>query len=130
MRSSTKPPAGRPIGPFQANQGGRIATIMMPFHARDNKSRATLDNMLRRGAEADRWEDSEAKDAMLQAVQDALPPTPWPKNIHKTIATQLGITNRKAHDCINELVERGVWPELVGPGEQINRPRQEGDAGN
>jgi len=52
---------------------------------------------------------SKITEGLLLRVADALPPQPWPKNIHKHVATKLGISNSLAHKAISHLVDRGAF---------------------
>lgn len=46
-------------------------------------------------------------DEILQKVAEMLPATQWPKNIHKLVAQQLGISKAVAHRSINVLLTKG-----------------------
>ncbi len=49
---------------------------------------------------------SEVTPYVLEQVKKALPSKPWPKNIHKSVAQQLRISNKLAHKTISELEEK------------------------
>lgn len=52
---------------------------------------------------------------LLELVEKQLPPQPWPKFIHKTVAEQLNISNKTANRCITELTNLGrVNPQING----------------
>jgi hypothetical protein len=51
-------------------------------------------------------------ESILAKVFSAMPPQPWPRNIHKEIAATLEITNKMAQKCIETLIERGKWPDF------------------
>lgn len=44
---------------------------------------------------------------LIESVRKSLPPQPWPKNVHKNIASDLKISNTKSHKVISILIERG-----------------------
>jgi hypothetical protein len=46
---------------------------------------------------------SEVTPYVLEQVKSVLPPKPWPKNVHKTVAQQLRISNTLAHKTISKL---------------------------
>lgn len=46
---------------------------------------------------------SEVTPFVLEQVKRVLPPKPWPKNVHKTVAQQLRISNKLAHKTISQL---------------------------
>ncbi|MGF1760024.1 hypothetical protein L4D76_19220 [Photobacterium sagamiensis] len=54
------------------------------------------------------------KDDLILKVQEKLPPQPWPRNIHKTVAYDLGISNRTVQRVIKHLIEKGVFYEQKG----------------
>lgn len=45
----------------------------------------------------------------IQLVADRLPPQPWPQGIHKMVAKDLGLSNRKVSQAIQILITRGVF---------------------
>lgn len=47
--------------------------------------------------------DSEVTPHVLQQVNKALPPKPWPRHVHKLVAEKLRISNRLAHKAITAL---------------------------
>lgn len=113
-------------------RSGRIAAAMKPFHSEDNKARITLDKMIKLATELWRRREPMLMEVVLEAVKCALPRPPWPKHVHKTVAARLGISNSRADECIRELVERGVWPELLEKQDQnkLPSPPHQGDAQN
>lgn len=108
-----------------------IAIIMSPFHHDEPKSLRILSRIQRVAEDFRRWEETrkagratyvhkaELSEALLRRVLLALPPRPWPKNVHKDVAQQLGIGNGLAHRSISALVQRGHWPDLV-PGRKAD----------
>jgi hypothetical protein len=48
---------------------------------------------------------------LLEQVATLLPPRPWSVNIHREIATKLDIPDNRAFQLINELIQRGRFPE-------------------
>lgn len=46
---------------------------------------------------------SEITPFVLEQVKKALPPKPWPKNVHKDVAQKLRISNKLAHKTISQL---------------------------
>ena len=52
---------------------------------------------------------------ILEKVANELPKQPWPKNIHREIATKLQISNRAVHKAIDELIRVGRFsPQWKG----------------
>lgn len=51
-------------------------------------------------------------EALLEKVFNAMPPHPWPRNVHREIATALGITKKMAQRCIEILIARNKWPNF------------------
>lgn len=47
---------------------------------------------------------------LVDAVHDRLPQRPWPTHIHKSIATELGVSNSVATKIIGNLIEQGHFP--------------------
>lgn len=51
----------------------------------------------------------------LDRVATLLPQQPWPKNIHKEIATSLEVSRRKVQQAINQLIRQGKFlPQIEG----------------
>lgn len=51
---------------------------------------------------------TELTDDVLEKVRGLLPNTPWPVNIHKTIAKTIGVSRRTAYAAVSHLVNKGV----------------------
>ena len=49
----------------------------------------------------------EITEELIAEVKSLLPPQPWEKHIHKTIANKLQISNSHVQRAINELIQRG-----------------------
>jgi DNA-directed RNA polymerase subunit RPC12/RpoP len=57
----------------------------------------------------------ELDETVIERVRVKLPPQPWPKGIHGTIATELNLTKGVVLSAINELIRRGVFnPQVDG----------------
>jgi len=50
---------------------------------------------------------TEMAPGLIEKIKDLLPPSPWPKNIHKNIASDLRISNHLAHRIITKLIDDG-----------------------
>ena len=64
----------------------------------------------------------EQDEELLAKVTALLPAQPWPRNIHKTVATTLGTSNSRISHAIQELVKRGKFlPQTDG---QVAKPEK------
>lgn len=52
-------------------------------------------------------------DEIIDAVNKLLPKQPWPKDIHKQIADQLGYSNSLISKATKELIRRGLYKEQI-----------------
>jgi hypothetical protein len=50
---------------------------------------------------------SSIDESLIESVRNALPAQPWPKHVHKKVASDLGVSNMVAHKVISILIERG-----------------------
>jgi predicted RNA-binding Zn-ribbon protein involved in translation (DUF1610 family) len=58
---------------------------------------------------------AELDETIIDLIRQNLPPQPWPKGVHKHIATKLGLTDRVVRSAINTLIRRGVFnPQVDG----------------
>ncbi len=48
-------------------------------------------------------------EVLIQRVKESLPEQPWPKGIHKEIATKLNASNRKVSSAIQTLIQQGIF---------------------
>ncbi len=97
-----------------------IGTLMQLFHSGDEKSQSLLLVIQKRKKGFDQhYKENNGvpliglnslNDELLDRIKQALPPSPWPKNVHKNVASIVGITNKLSHKGINELVKRGMFP--------------------
>lgn len=55
------------------------------------------------------YDDYIIDDDFLEEVKNKLPSQPWPKGIHKVIATELGCSNAKVFRAITALISRGIF---------------------
>ena len=97
---------------------------MPPFHKGDSKTLAILDEIQKQDAAHKKWgtevqqgtiqmdHNSSMTEALLERVRLGLPNHPWPKGINRSVAEQIGISNRLAQKCIEELIQRNTWPDL------------------
>ena len=53
---------------------------------------------------------NEISSQVVGAVREKLPDRPWPKHIHKTIATELKLSNSIVSRAIGSLIEQGYFP--------------------
>ncbi|WP_158267601.1 potassium channel family protein [Adhaeribacter arboris] len=96
-----------------------IAKAMSSFHSQDEKIKPLLLEIQQLATYLDKWKEQHSKgnvklkyrsvvtDYLLFKVKDSLPPQPWPKHIHKKIATELEIQNLLAQKCIDRLIKDG-----------------------
>lgn len=52
-------------------------------------------------------------DDLLSKIRVLLPPQPWPKEIHKTIAKELNESNWKIYNAIDMLIDKGEFFEQI-----------------
>jgi ssDNA-binding Zn-finger/Zn-ribbon topoisomerase 1/Tfp pilus assembly protein PilE len=65
---------------------------------------------------------------LIERVRDELPKQPWPKGIHKIIATKLTLTHAVVYSAISELIRQGVFnPQIDGKLYILAPPAQEED---
>lgn len=55
----------------------------------------------------------EISEDLLAKIRLLLPPQPWPKDIHKKIASELNISNWKIYDAIDILINNGEYFEQI-----------------
>jgi hypothetical protein len=66
-------------------------------------------------------------ESTIESVRKLLPAQPWPKNIHKMIATSIGTSSAKVTRAINVLIQRGVFlPQINGV---VHHPSKEPNDG-
>ena len=58
---------------------------------------------------------------LVDTVFDKLPQRPWPTHIHKTIATEMGVSNSVVSRIIGHLIEQGNFPPESKP-ESVETP--------
>lgn len=97
-----------------------LSGMMHPFHSRNNKIIAILKQIKRTTENTNKWiynfsqgqikynYRSIVTEKLLFRVKDKIPARPWPKHIHKMIASELEIQNQLVQKCINILIERGI----------------------
>jgi len=99
-----------------------ISVGMSPFHIQDFKATAQLNHIQRQYNDYKNWQKlfqegrvlmqhrSVITEPLLETVLKSLPKHPWPKNIQKETAQKVGISNKLAQKCIEELIKRNHWP--------------------
>jgi hypothetical protein len=101
------------------NRVSIVANMMVQFHQDDEKIVGILHQIVSIENELKRWLEkfangrvkniyrSNETEKLLLKVLQAMPPKPWPRHIHKIIASDLEIQNQLAERCITILISEG-----------------------
>jgi len=93
-----------------------LATAMMVFHTTDAKINPLLKEIQKTKDTLENWNNrlgdsnpdyifrNEVSNFLLDKVLQRLPQHPWPRHIHKKIASELCIQNKLAQKCIDKLI--------------------------
>ena len=96
-----------------------LANSMITFHDDDIKIYSMLNELKQTKTYLEKWNEqllngqpkykyrNELSDYLLNKVKGKLQINPWPRNVHKIIATELEIQNLLAQKCINKLINDG-----------------------
>ena len=104
---------GNIIGKLSGN-----AARMRPFHKKDERAKNILSLIIQNGVALSKWNQAVANGsvvlyaeeivtpALLQKIGDRMKTDVWTRDIYKTIAVELNISNRLAQKCLRILIDR------------------------
>ncbi|WP_269537244.1 hypothetical protein [Cerasicoccus fimbriatus] len=89
--------------------GNPRSIYFLKRHLRNEKKKGTI--RLQNISDVSTGKPSDLPEQVIDEIERRLPAQPWPKGIHKQIATAMELSNTKVSSAINLLIARGVYKD-------------------